>query len=208
MTEEISLRSSLFNSNSAEQNQDVPYHLRSVVYHSGRASSGHYTACCRRKVEVEGDSLEEWVSFDDKVGKGTTFNHVTQHHENKNCYLALYYDNKENDIEPIIGTDLASRILQEDAESIQNVVTTDDLDDQSDLEQEHALAASRMEEVEKRNAPKNDEKAKSTQKGKGDELELAQVEQALALSVTRSDIDESGTESAVSENKEKDEDSS
>lgn len=67
------------------------YHLCSVVHHVGNtASSGHYTTCGKRKLEEE--SVEEqWVFFDDTVGKRRTFNYVSGNETNqKNCYMAMY----------------------------------------------------------------------------------------------------------------------
>ena len=76
---------------SEEEKPKGLYHLCSVVHHVGNtASSGHYTTCGKRKLEEE--SVEEqWVFFDDTVGKRRTINYVTANETNqKNCYMALY----------------------------------------------------------------------------------------------------------------------
>eukprot|EP00985_Skeletonema_marinoi_P007314 scaffold3206_cov119-Skeletonema_marinoi.AAC.1 len=74
-----------------EENPNGLYHLCGVVHHVGNtAFSGHYTTCAKRNLEEE--SVEEqWVFFDDTVGRRRTINYVTGNETNqKNCYMALY----------------------------------------------------------------------------------------------------------------------
>lgn len=72
------------------------YHLRGVVHHVGNtASSGHYTACAKRKAQTNDnaprDSEEQWVFFDDRVGVEKKMEYVTNSERNQeNCYMALY----------------------------------------------------------------------------------------------------------------------
>lgn len=79
---------------SEEEKPKGLYHLCSVVHHVGNtASSGHYTACGKRKLEDQ--SVEEqWVSFDDnKKVQRRSLNYVIgigKETNQENCYMALY----------------------------------------------------------------------------------------------------------------------
>jgi len=81
------------------------YRLCGVVHHIGNtASSGHYTSCAKRKLAVASDDSkaaggisdekvaeEEWVFFDDRVGRKKSLDYVVDTEKNqRNCYLALY----------------------------------------------------------------------------------------------------------------------
>lgn len=84
---------------------DGLYRLCGVVHHIGNtASSGHYTSCAKRKLTVASDdskaaggisdekvAKEEWVFFDDRVGRKKSLDYVVDTEKNqRNCYLALY----------------------------------------------------------------------------------------------------------------------
>jgi len=90
----IPLKDSLSISSFFSAEEEKPnglYHLCGVVHHVGNtAFSGHYTTCAKRNLEEE--SVEEqWVFFDDTVGRRRTINYVTGNETNqKNCYMALY----------------------------------------------------------------------------------------------------------------------
>eukprot|EP00985_Skeletonema_marinoi_P031452 scaffold37696_cov185-Skeletonema_marinoi.AAC.9 len=90
----IPLKDSLSISSFFSAEEEKPnglYHLCGVVHHVGNtAFSGHYTTCAKRNLEQE--SVEEqWVFFDDTVGRRRTINYVTGNETNqKNCYMALY----------------------------------------------------------------------------------------------------------------------
>jgi len=90
----IPLKDSLSISSFFSAEEEKPnglYHLCGVVHHVGNtAFSGHYTTCAKRNLEEE--SVEEqWVFFDDTVGRRRTINYVTGNATNqKNCYMALY----------------------------------------------------------------------------------------------------------------------
>ena len=85
-------------------NQNLPwkYHLRGVVHHIGNSPfSGHYTSCAKRIVKgTEGDSSdtanaqdneEQWVLFNDRVGRQVSASYVLEDEENqRNCYMAIY----------------------------------------------------------------------------------------------------------------------
>ena len=73
------------------------YHLCGVVHHVGdTASSGHYTTCAKRNLDEESAEAspnveEQWVLYDDTVGKKQTINSVIGDKGNQeNCYMALY----------------------------------------------------------------------------------------------------------------------
>eukprot|EP00984_Skeletonema_dohrnii_P009919 scaffold3819_cov98-Skeletonema_dohrnii-CCMP3373.AAC.6 len=73
------------------------YHLCGVVHHVGdTASSGHYTTCAKSNLNEESEEAspnveEQWVLYDDTVGKRQTINYVIGDKGNQeNCYMALY----------------------------------------------------------------------------------------------------------------------
>jgi hypothetical protein len=81
-----------------EESPPSIYRLRGVVHHVGKTvSSGHYTTCGKRSICGKSDTSgpreneEQWMLFDDRVGKKTSVNHVTDDEWNqKRCYMAIY----------------------------------------------------------------------------------------------------------------------
>jgi len=92
LNDKLSLDTFLSPKDTTPSNLSSMYSLRSIVHHIGnKADSGHYTADVLREKMVDGETTNQWVSYDDSMATETTLPDIRRKQSNKEtAYMLLY----------------------------------------------------------------------------------------------------------------------